>query len=110
MNVRWNRRWFAVATMLVSLQLFASAAQAQQLPKSVTIGTNPAGTVFYALAGGLASVISGAAPFQAGIQPYTGTSTFLPLLDSGEIDFGVINAVEMNLAYQIGRASCRERV
>src|SRR5215813_10500409 len=68
--------------------------------KSVTIGTNPAGTVFYALAGGLASVISGAAPFQAVIQPYTGTSTFLPLLDSGEIDFGVINAVEMNLAYQ----------
>src|SRR5262249_56712540 len=41
-----------------------------------------------------------AAPFQAGIQPYTGTSTFLPLLDSGELDSGVINAVEMNLAYQ----------
>ena len=100
MNVRWNRRWFVVATTLVSLQLFASAAEAQQLPKSVTIGTNPAGTVFYALAGGLASMISGAAPFQAGIQPYTGTSTFLPLLDSGEIDFGIINAVEMNLAYQ----------
>jgi TRAP transporter TAXI family solute receptor len=66
----------------------------------VTVGTNPAGTVFYAIAGGLASVISGAAPFQAVIQPYTGTSTFLPLLDSGEIDFGVINAVEMNLAFQ----------
>jgi TRAP transporter TAXI family solute receptor len=74
--------------------------QAQQLPKSVTVGTNPAGTVFYAVGGGLASVISGAAPFQAVIQPYTGTSTFLPLLDNGEIDFGIINAVEMNLAYQ----------
>jgi hypothetical protein len=45
-------------------------------------------------------VISGAAPFQAVIQPYTGSSTFLPLLDNGEIDFGIINAVEMNLAYQ----------
>src|SRR5262245_65996473 len=110
MNARWNLLRLVVAIPFFLIQTLSTAARAQQLPKSVTIGTNPAGTVFYALAGGLASVISGAAPFQAGIQPYTGTSTFLPLLDSGEIDFGVINAVEMNLAYQIGRASCRERV
>ena len=37
---------------------------------------------------------------QSIVQPYTGSSTFLPLLDSGEIDFGIINAVEMNLGYQ----------
>ena len=85
--------------VLALLWLF-NTAHAQQPVKSVTIGTNPAGTVFYAVGGGLASIISGAAPFQAVIQPYTGTSTFLPLLDSGEIDFGIINAVEMNLAYQ----------
>ena len=100
MNARWNPRWFVVATAFVSLQLLAGTAQPQQPPKSVTVGTNPAGTVFYALGGGLASVISSAAPFQAVIQPYTGTSTLLPLLDNGEIDFGIINAVEMNLAYQ----------
>jgi TRAP transporter TAXI family solute receptor len=89
-----------LAANLAMTLLIGGAARAQQPPKSVTIGTNPAGTVFYALGGGMASVISGAAPFQAVIQPYTGTSTFLPLLDSGEIDFGIINAVEMNLAYQ----------
>src|SRR5262245_2032255 len=100
MNARWNPRSFVVATVFVSLQLLAGTTQAQQLPKSVTVGVNPAGTVFYAVGGGLASVISGGAPFQAVIQPYTGTSTFLPLLDNGEIDFGIINAVEMNLAYQ----------
>jgi TRAP transporter TAXI family solute receptor len=93
--------WPKMLTAAIStLCLTIGAAHAQQSPKSVTIGTNPAGTVFYALAGGMASVISGAAPFQAVIQPYTGTSTFLPLLDNGEIDFGIINAVEMNLAYQ----------
>jgi uncharacterized protein len=100
MNARWNPQWLVVTSAFVLLQLWASTVRAQQLPKSVTIGTNPAGTVFYALAGGLASVISGATPLQAVIQPYTGTSTFLPLLDNGELDFGIINAVEMNLAYQ----------
>ena len=100
MNARSNLRRLVVVTAFVLIEILAAAGNAQQPPKSVTVGTNPAGTVFYALAGGLASVISSAAPFQAVIQPYTGTSTFLPLLDNGEIDFGIINAVEMNLAYQ----------
>ena len=71
------------------------SAHAQKLPASTTIGTNPAGTVFYAVSAGLAKVISGAGPMQSIVQPYTGSSTFMPLLDSGEIDFGIINAVEI---------------
>lgn len=73
---------------------------AQKLPASTTIGTNPAGTVFYAVGAGLAKVISDTGPMQSVVQPYTGTSTLLPLLDSGELDFAIINAVESNLAYQ----------
>ncbi len=78
----------------------SGSGQAQKLPASTTIGTNPAGTAFYAVSAGLAKVISGAGPMQSIVQPYTGSSTFLPLLDSGEIDFGIVNAVEMNLGYQ----------
>jgi TRAP-type uncharacterized transport system substrate-binding protein len=97
MNARSNLRRLVIATAFLLVQIFASAGNAQQPPKSVTVGTNPAGTVFYAVGGGLASVISGGAPFQAVIQPHTGSSTFLPLLDNGEIDFGIINAVEITL-------------
>jgi TRAP transporter TAXI family solute receptor len=95
-----NCRQTMLTAAISSLWLTLSFAQAQQLPKSVTVGTNPAGTVFFALAGGLAKVISDTAPFQAVVQPYTGTSTFLPLLDNGELDFGVVNAVDMGQAYQ----------
>jgi uncharacterized protein len=96
MRAQWTTR----GLILIALLFLIAPARAQQLPKSVTIGTNPAGTVFYPVAGGLASVISGGAPFQAGIQPYTGSSTFLPLLDNGELDFGIVNAIEMGLAFQ----------
>lgn len=90
-----------VALSFVNLLLaMSSPVLAQKLPPSVTIGTNPAGTVFYAVGAGLAKVISGAGPMQSVVQPYTGTSTLLPLLDSGELDFAIINAVESNLAYQ----------
>jgi len=88
-------------TILLTLCLWTCVvADAQQLPRSLTIGANPPGTVFYALASGLAKFASEGAPFQMTVQPYTGTSTFLPLLNTGEIDFGINNAVDMALAYQ----------
>jgi uncharacterized protein len=76
----------------------AQTAGAQQMPRAVSIGTNAPGTVFYALAGGLAKVASG--PTQVTIQPYTGTSTLMPLLDSGELDFAIVNGVDMGMSFQ----------
>ncbi|OGA30361.1 MAG: hypothetical protein A3I01_07795 [Betaproteobacteria bacterium RIFCSPLOWO2_02_FULL_65_24] len=88
---------FALVCACAAVAL-APAAGAQPLPKAVSIGTNSPGTVFYALAGGLAKVTSG--PMQVTIQPYTGTSTLMPLLNSGELDFALINGVDMGMAYQ----------
>jgi uncharacterized protein len=96
---RYNVRGFLMGVMLALFPLQLSAADAQQLPKAVTMGTNPAGTVFYALAGGLAKVATEGSPVQVNIQPYTGTSTFLPLLNNGEIDFALVNGVDMGMAY-----------
>jgi TRAP transporter TAXI family solute receptor len=91
---------FVSVAAAVIILATSGSGQAQKLPASTTIGTNPAGTAFYAVSAGLAKVISGAGPMQSIVQPYTGSSTFLPLLDSGELNFGIVNAVEMNLGYQ----------
>ncbi len=84
----------------IALLCVSAGAQAQQLPKSVAIGSNPPGSLFYALASGLAKVISDAAAIQAQVQPYAGTSTFVPLFDTGELEFGVVNAVDMGMVYR----------
>jgi TRAP transporter TAXI family solute receptor len=91
-----------LAIGLVSILMLVAGARpaAAQLPRSVTLGTNPPGTVFYTMGSGLAKVISEHGPFRATVQPYTGTSTFLPLLNTGEMEFGIVNAVDMGLAYR----------
>jgi len=95
--IAWTRALVSFAFIIAGLN---GAAHAQTGPRSVTIGSNPPGTVFYALASGLAKVASENSAFQMAVQPFSGTSTFLPLLDSGEIDFGINNAVDMALSYQ----------
>src|SRR6266850_3778383 len=100
MSTRRNIRRFLIAATVVMALLNIAPVEAQNLPRSLTIGTNPPGSVFYALASGLAKVVSEATPIQMTVQPYTGTSTFMPLLNSGELDFGLNNFVDMALAFQ----------
>ena len=87
-------------TVVGALALVGALAAEAELPKQVTVATNPPGTAYYAVASGLAKVVSGSAGFQMVVQPYTGTSTMLPLLNTGEADFGLVNAVDVGLAYR----------
>src|SRR5947199_7796711 len=86
--------------LVLSVGLLAAVAADAQLPREVTLATNPPGTTYYAVASGLAKVVSGAAGLQMVVQPYSGTSTMLPLLNTGEVDFGLVNAVDMGLSYR----------
>ena len=76
------------------------ALAAQVHAQTVSIGSNPPGTLFYALASGVAKVVTDAGKVKMSVQPYSGSSTFLPLLGTGELEFGVNNAVDMSLAYR----------
>ncbi len=87
---------FAVLAVVASL-LVAPPAAAQ---KAVSIGTNPPGTAYYSIASGIAKVVSDVGAVTMALQPYAGTSTFLPLLNSGELEFGLNNAVDMALTYR----------
>jgi uncharacterized protein len=99
MSPRWKTGSFLIVVLILFL-LEPGATHGQQLPRSVNVGSNPPGSLFYALASGIAKVVSEGAPFQAQAQPYAGTSTFVPLFDTGELDFGVVNAVDMGMVYQ----------
>lgn len=94
-------RGFARAAASLLLLAGGLALPAIAGAQSVTIGTNPPGSVFYAVGSGLAKVLAeGGGPLKLVVQPYSGSSTFLPLLNTGEMEFGVVNAVDMALAYR----------
>jgi TRAP transporter TAXI family solute receptor len=69
---------------------FATGAAAQPLG----LGTSPQGTLTYGLGAALSKVLAGA-NIQSRVQPQSGTSTMIPLVNSGEIDVGFANAAEL---------------
>jgi len=78
----------------VSLVL-ASAAAAQP----VGLGTSPQGTLTYAIGAAVAKTLTEAGQIQTRVQPSSGTSTMIPLVNSGEIDIGFANTLELYDAF-----------
>src|SRR5438093_11449192 len=78
------------------VRLLASVAAAQP---AANMGTNPPGSILYVVGGAIAKVAADAGTAKLTVQPYSGTSTFLPMLESGELELGVNNAVDVGLAF-----------
>jgi len=75
--------------------MVAHAAQAQP----VGISTSPQGTLTYAVGAAIAKVLNEAGGIQTRVQPSSGTGSGIPLVDSGEIDLGLSNTLELYDAF-----------
>jgi hypothetical protein len=79
---------FAVAA------LFATGTQAQVLG----FGSAPQGSIGYNMSSAIAKTIVEAEGIQSRVQPYSGSSAVLPLVNSGELDLAVCNVLEIQEA------------
>jgi len=94
-----NRK-FLTLTVLASISALAAVpAVAQKLSmKRITIGSNPAGSTYFLLAGGLAKTFQQNLKVRATAQPHAGSSVYLPLMDSGEITMGLNSSLDSGMA------------
>jgi TRAP transporter TAXI family solute receptor len=76
---------FAVALSL------ATGAAAQPLG----LGSSPQGTLTYSLVATIAKTLADVAKIDTRVQPQAGTGAMVPLVNSGEIDIGVCNSLEL---------------
>ncbi len=79
---------------LVAAALVAAGAQAQVLG----FGSAPQGSIGYNMSSAIALVMSEGANVQSRVQPYSGSSAVLPLVNSGELDLVVCNVLEIQEA------------
>jgi TRAP transporter TAXI family solute receptor len=75
----------------------ATAAQAQQIR---VIASNPQGSVFYSASAAIGKLMDDKLKMQVRVQPMAGSSTYIPLLNRGEVDFGLTNVDDTMTSYK----------
>lgn len=86
---------FGFLAGLAGAAVLAAGASAQ----TYSIGTNPQGSLFYATGAAIAKVMVEKTGMQFRVQPYAGSSTYMPLIHAGKLAFGMANAAEAYFAY-----------
>lgn len=76
--------------------LMASVAHAQ----TYSIGTNKQGSLFFATGTALSKLAVQETGLQFRVAPFGGTNTYLPMVNNGQLAFGLANAGEAHFAYE----------
>lgn len=97
-----KRIGYAIATLFIASLFWGTHLgwAAATEPKLLFLGTNPAGSAYYAVGSALARVLSEHSGLQVRVQPYSGSTTYIPLLDKGELALGLNNTSDALHAYR----------
>ena len=95
----WFSLQLAAPVMAAKIDCGPVTNTSTDIPRTAGIGTNPAGTGGHSVGAGLAAVGSMSSPISVRVQPYTGPNAWMPLLQNGEIEFGILNNLDAQMAH-----------
>lgn len=85
-------KWF-IRGALISFYVGFAHAQV------VGLATNPQGSSYYSVGAAIAQLLQVKAGLNARVQPMSGSSAYTPLINRGEIEFGLLNSLDVVNAY-----------
>lgn len=92
---------YAACLLASACILSPFAAEAQSLKmRRATIGTNPAGSVYYLVGGGFAKMWQEQLKARFTVQPHSGSSVYIPLVNNGEITMGLNSSLDSYMSYR----------
>ncbi len=86
---------FSPLMFIVALCSAPVMAQAQ----IVGVATNPQGSLYYSVGTAVAEVMQQKAQITARVQPMSGSAAYAPLVNNGQIEFGLMNALDVGYAF-----------
>lgn len=87
-----------LAIVLTAFLLAANPAAAEQ--KSATLATHAVGSLYNAIGTGIATVVSRHTAMTVRVQPFAGPPAWLPSMNSGETDMGVLTSADAVTSYR----------
>ena len=99
MKTTCGSRTKAIALAVAALALAVGSASAQ-VPRSASIATHAVGSLYNAIGTGIATVVSRHTPITVRVQPFAGPPAWLPSMDQGQTDMGVLTSADAVTSYK----------
>ena len=96
MRLRWGMSGILILILLTVLGGSAPAA----VPRTMSLATPVAGSLYNAIGTGLATVISRNLPTTVRVQTYAGPPAWLPSMESGDTELGVLTSADAVTSYK----------
>ena len=92
----------ALEGIAISLVVFTQGANLAlaAAPRSATLATHAVGTGFNAMGMGIGAVVSRHTPVTVRVQPFAGPPAWLPSMDKGETDMGILTGADAISSYK----------
>ncbi|MCC2096372.1 MAG: TAXI family TRAP transporter solute-binding subunit [Hyphomicrobiales bacterium] len=99
----------AAGAVAFAATALSAGAHAQKLSlKRITLGTNPAGSVYYLIGGGFTKLWQEKLKVRSTPQPHAGSSVYIPLIHNGEVTMGLNSSLDSAMSYA-GRSPYKKR-
>jgi TRAP transporter TAXI family solute receptor len=93
-----TRKW-AIGIGIAAIALSQTPALAQ-VPRSATVATHAVGTLYNQIGTGIATVVSRHSPMTVRVQPFGGPPAWLPSMNEGNTDMGVLTGADAVTSYK----------
>ncbi|MGE3935405.1 MAG: TAXI family TRAP transporter solute-binding subunit [Rhodospirillaceae bacterium] len=86
--------------LLTAMALLGATATAASAQDVLTIASNPQGSQFFTASAAIAKAIDEKLKRQIRVQPMAGSSTYIPLLNRNEVNFGLTNVDDATTSFK----------
>src|SRR3990170_1143316 len=95
-----KKRWIeAIGFGIIAITLMVAFALGA-VPRSATLATHAVGSLYNAMGTGIATVITRHTPMTVRVQPFAGPPAWLPSMDKGETDMGILTSADAITSYK----------
>jgi hypothetical protein len=95
-----SMRAFLIVGVIIALLWSPVALAEDKLPRTILLGVQQVGTLQHSMATGLSKVASEGTGVPVIVRPHSGSTTHIPLLNKGELDFSVAPTVDAGMSFQ----------
>jgi len=97
---RETRKWMKYIGIALFMLALAPSPALAQVPRSASLATHAVGSLYNSIGTGIATIVSRHTPITVRVQPFAGPPAWLPSMDKGDTDMGILTSADAVSSYK----------